>query len=362
MKEKIKEKTKNIKKNFKKKTKALALAGILTVSTLTNNNCSSLIKNTLNSFEDGKEMINFVKKVYSKENPGSFKIILSEDFYKKINSEKIDRLLLFVHGFGSSYKKFGDEKEENSPLNLANKIYNGNVMLFDYSSNKKIPEIAKELISELEKISLNFKNEFPKIDVVAHSMGGDVIRYAVRMKPEYFQVVNFIASPLSGINFGKFNKTLIKSYPEILELEKREISNNIEDLFVNSEMFKELNSKTDSLNVIYNFYVFISKKNNPLVPGKDDGLIPIYSAYPYEDIKNGNFENVKIGNVLFFEGDVNHSSSLYNPSIMESILYFSKNLDINNFFYNPNNLVKPEEIPKIKILKAPLAELEKRKK
>jgi hypothetical protein len=57
-------------------------------------------------------------------------------------------------------------------------------------------------------------------------------------------------------------------------------------------MFKELNSKTDSLNVIYNFYVFISKKNNPLVPGKDDGLIPIYSAYPYEDIKNGNFENV----------------------------------------------------------------------
>jgi hypothetical protein len=47
---------------------------------------------------------------------------------------------------------------------------------------------------------------------------------------------------------------------------------------------------------------------------------------------------------------------------MESILYFSKNLDINNFFYNPNNLVKPEEIPKIKILKAPLAELEKRKK
>jgi hypothetical protein len=359
MKEKIKEKTKKIRKNIKRKTKALTLAGVLTASILTNNSCSTLLKNTLNSFQEGRDAITFVKNVYTKNKESFTKIILPDNFNEKVKEGKVKDLLLLIHGFGSSYKKFGNKEDEDSPLNIADKIFDGNVILADYSSNKKVSEIAYSLLSDLEKISLECDNKLPRLHVLAHSMGGDVIRYMVRVRPEYFSVVDIVASPLTGINFGKFNKTLLKTYPEILELERKEITDNINDLFQGSEMFKELNTKTNPLDVIYNFYVFISKKNNPLVPGKDDNLIPVYSAYPYEDIINGNFEDVKIGNVLCFEGDVTHSSSLYNSSIFGSILYFSKNLDKNQDI--KNNLPKIDNIPTIKILKAPLKELEYRK-
>ncbi|NMB66671.1 alpha/beta hydrolase [Candidatus Woesearchaeota archaeon] len=359
MKEKMKEKTKKIRKNLKRKTKALTLAGALTASLLTNNSCSTFLKNTLNSFEEGRDAITFVKNIYTKNKESFTKIILPNNLDERIKEGKVKDLLLLVHGFGSSYKKFGDKDDEDSPLNIAYKIFDGNVILADYPSNKKVSEIAYSLLSDLEKISLEYNNQLPKLHVLAHSMGGDVIRYMVRTKPEYFSVVDIVASPLSGINFGKFNKTLLKTYPEILELERREIADNITDLFQGSEMFKELNTKTEPLDVTYNFYVFLSKKNNPIVPGKDDNLIPIYSAYPYEEIINGNFEDVRIGNVLCFEGDVTHSSSLYNPSIFGSILYFSKKLDKSQNI--KNNLPKLDDIPTINILKAPIKEIEYRK-
>jgi len=353
------EKTKVIRRKLKRTRKAITLASVLTASLLTNNSCATFLKNTLNSFEEGRDALAFIKNVYLKNNESFTKLILPKDFDEKVKEGKVKELLLLVHGFGSSYEKFGKEDDEDSPLNIANKIFDGNVILADYPSNKKVPEIAYNLLSQLEKISLNSENKLPKLHVLAHSMGGDVIRYMVRAKPEYFSVVDLVASPLSGVDFGKFNSSVLKAYPEILELERKEIADNIEDLFKGSEMFKELNTATKPLDVTYNFYVFISKKNNPIVPGKDDGLIPVYSAYPYEDIINKNFEDVKIGNVLCFEGDITHSSSLYNPSIFGSILYFSKKLDKTQDI--KNSLPRIEEIPTIKILKAPLKELEYRK-
>ena len=348
-------------KNKVRKVKAITLAGILAGSTALNSSCSTLLKTTLNSLEEGRNAISFVKKVYEKEDFNSEIIFLNkEEFDKKMEENQIKDLLLLIHGYGSSYKKFGEVNEEDSPLNIADKVFDGNVLLANYSSNRTVREIALSLLSELEKISLNYKNKFPRMHVLAHSMGGDVARYMVRLKPEYFKVVNFLASPLSGINFGKFNSSLIKTYPELLELEKGEFADNIVDLFQGSEMFKELNKPTEPLDVTYNFYAFLSKKNNPLIPGKDDGLVPVYSAYPYKEISEENFENVKIGNVLFFEGDTDHSSSVYNPSIIGSILYFSKSLDEKIDLRE--NLPRIDEISKIKILKAPLKELEHRKK
>jgi hypothetical protein len=94
---------------------------------------------------------------------------------------------------------------------------------------------------------------------------------------------------------------------------------SIKDITLGSDFMNQLNTPTAKLDLEYNFYVFVSKKNSPLIPGEDDGTVNVKSAYPLDLIEKNKFENVKIKGVTFFEGDVNHFS-IDSPDILKTIL------------------------------------------
>lgn len=353
-----------MKKAKNTKIKNLTLTGLATTFLLFTGGCTTLLKTAINLSKEGRDTVSFVRESYT--NPEKMKsatIEIPEDFYEKVEKGQVKDVLLYIHGYTADSSKWGEDTNPDSPLSIANRIFDNNVLCVDYSSSYKIPEISKQIFSELEKIYSTCGGKLPKLCVVGHSMGGIIALYMSEKRPEYFKNINPIASPLSGINFGHLNPYLIKAYPEILGL-KRELSQNIEDLFKDSCFLEELSSNKKIFTsegelenkVRCNIYAFDSKNNNLLINGPDDGLVSIDSAYPYKKFVQNQFSGLELGHIIIFEGDVNHYSSTHNPNIMETILLNAKNSD-----YLTKKIPTPKEALRVKIPKAPESELNYRK-
>jgi hypothetical protein len=138
----------------------------------------------------------------------------------------------------------------------------------------------------------------------------------------------------------------------------------MDDLHPRSDFVKGINSPSgtsgSALDVTYDFFVFRrTEANNIFIPGRDDSLISPGSAYPHALIKKGAFENVRFGTVVYFEGDVNHYTLIYNPDIVRAILFALKTGDDPLASSGPK---KRGEIVRVRISRAPSWELEQRKK
>jgi len=354
-----------MKQATKKRLRNITLTGIATTFLLFAGGCTTFLKTAINLSKEGRNAVSSIKESYT--NPEKLKsatIEVPENFYEKLEKGEVKDVLLYIHGYTADSSKWGEATNPDSPLSIANRIFDKNVLCANYSSSYKIPEISKQIFSELEKISSNCKGKLPQICVVGHSMGGIIALYMSEDKPEYFKNISPFASPLAGVNFGYLNPYLIKAYPGILGL-KRELAQNIEDLFKDSDLLKELGSnkkknfttKEDLENKVRcNIYVLDSKNHSWLIEGPDDGLVSVDSAYPYEKLVKNQFLGLELGNIIIFEGDVNHYSSTHNPQIIETILLNAKNND-----YLTKHIPTSKEALRVKIPKAPKSELEYRK-
>lgn len=241
-------------------------------------------------------------------------------------------ILLFFYGFGGTAKEFLDEEknEKISRLSVMKDVFDSRVLLASYPCNTSV----KEIFSGIEKNFLDFVRKYeeknsrkPRIFIAGHSMGGDISRIFARKYPEYIKKIGLIASANNGVGIGIFTDFIRTIYPKYIEQILKDggkpyTSDNyqaIDDLLTGSNFLKELNTSTPPLDVEYNFYSFISRENNLFIPGEDDGVLGFYSTYPYELVRDGSFENVKIGDAVIIRGDVNHFS-FNNLSVLRMIL------------------------------------------
>jgi hypothetical protein len=286
--------------------------------------CSSLEKSLLNS-DFGKEGIYFVQNRYM-TNFGKTGRIETYNLSQKDSSPE-KPILFFIHGWSSCLKDYSNEEIGTSRLDVMNEVFENRVIIADYSSARGI----KQTFSELDSSFTEFMNEYsennsgnkPNLIIAGHSMGTQLTRLFVRNHPSDFKKAGLIAGVSEGFNLGMLNSSFKKMVPEYIgKISGKELTEedyqSIKDLMEGSPFFKEINTYTLPINIPYNFYILSSKKDNFFIPGKDDGVTRVCSAYPYDLIKAGKFEDVLFGDVLIFEGAVNHS--FYNQNILRKIL------------------------------------------
>lgn len=118
--------------------------------------------------------------------------------------EKADSILLLIHGIIGNTHSMAKAVQplfgaENYPL----------ILTFDYENlHTEIEKIAEILDTELDKIGLG-KHSSKTIDVVAHSMGGLVMRYLIeRLRKGHLLVDKLLlfGTPNGGSNFSNLNK------------------------------------------------------------------------------------------------------------------------------------------------------------
>jgi hypothetical protein len=139
---------------------------------------------------------------------------------------------------------------------------------------------------------------------------------------------------------------------------------SMDDLSPRCGFMRKINSGNGTtgpaLDVTYHFFVFRrTGANNMFIPGRDDSLISPGSAYPLSRIRRGEFENVRLGTVECFRGDVNHYTLIYNPDIVRAILLVLKMGGDTPATSSPK---KRGEIEHVRIRNAPPCEVEQRKK
>lgn len=285
------------------------------------NGCSTFMKDIIMSSDPGRFAAHFFGSKYQRNIDKDFYITMPESLYSGLDSDS--RILLMIHGFGSSADDLGVTGDPNSPVAIASREYDGNILVANYPSRYTIEDISNTLMSKLEKIMSDFPGRFPRIDVLGHSMGGEVARYMVREKPEYFRNVALVAAPSEGVDFGVFTSYVAKNYSWILDM-NQDKRTCLDDLFRGSDFYDGcdgINKPTKLLDISYSFFAFVSTKyDNKFIPGEDDALVPLLSAYPYDQIRRGRFENVQIKDLVIFKGDVNHHTLLFNPYVVEYML------------------------------------------
>jgi pimeloyl-ACP methyl ester carboxylesterase len=244
-----------------------------------------------------------------------------------------EKVVLLVHGFGSGAGIWGNLDDPYSTLSLANKIFNGRVLVANYPSQESIDKISGELILEMERIRSECGGRLPDMVVLGHCMGGVVIRAMVREHPDYFKEIALVGVPNTGLHFGVLTDFIFDNYSKYLDClwsphgitlpvdERGKKRSAIDDLNPNGDFIKNLNAPTDPLNVTYHFFMFKStEKNSFFIPGRDDSLISPASAFPQEIMEGEKFENIRQGHVVCFKGDVNHHTLMFNPDIIREIL------------------------------------------
>ena len=95
------------------------------------------------------------------------------------------------------------------------------------------------------------------------------------------------------------------------------------DMIQGSDFLNELNKpkSTEPLESELNFYgISSTRKGRLVIPGKDDGVVPLKSAIPTELMKENAFGNVLYGEIVAYRTPEGHSSYLYNRYITEDIL------------------------------------------
>jgi pimeloyl-ACP methyl ester carboxylesterase len=287
-----------------------------------------------------------------------------------------DDVLLLLHGFGTGEGVWGTREDRNSPLCIADEVFDGRVLVANYPSTESIDAIAIGLIAELEKLERKCGGKPPKITVFAHSLGGEVARCMVRKKPELFREVALVSAPNTGLHFGIMTgyifKYYYKHYEELMlrhgvcprRENQDDFRTSMDDLHPGCDFMKEINAQREPfsvpLDVTYHFFVFCRTiPNNVFIPGKDDSLISPGSAYPYAFIKRGEFEHVRFGTVVCFRGDVNHYTLIYNPGIVRTIL---DTLKSDSESYASSDPKKHGEVVRVRIPRAPPCEVEQRAK
>jgi len=322
--------------NYKKTIPLLALSLFL-------GGCSTIERALLNS-EPGKQAALILKYKYTTNFGKSCKI---EDFgfSDSIDTASDKPIFFFLHGWGGNLEEFllEEKKEPESKLSIMNRVYEGRVLMADYPSSISINNIfsglEKDFLEFIDNYSKNNSGKKPKFILAGHSLGSQISRMFARKYPEYISKVGIIAGVNNGLDFGQLTPLIRNGSPKYMEqilirdnkFPVEENYQSVKDITMGSEFMNWLNTPTPELDTEYNFYVFLSKKDNPLIPGKDDGTASMRSAYPTNLIKRKKFENVKVGEVMFIKGDVDHCS-INNLEIFRKILeslksekkYFSK--------------------------------------
>jgi hypothetical protein len=325
---------------------SLALAG-----------CSSL-ENAVLSSDIGKRAVVKIEDGYL-NNYGKEARIEDYGIAEKEDQNPEKPILFFIHGWGSSLKEF--EKQEKitkySKLDIMKEVFEERVIMADYPSDNSMDNLFSELETPffefINNYKLNNNGKNPKLILVGNSMGTQVARLFGRKYPEYFIKEGLIAGVNEGLNFGILTPMFKQEFPKYMKkvlvtLNKIPSEENyqcVKDLTTKSAFMKKINTPTSGKRLECNFYGFISNKNSLLIPDRDDGLVSYKSSYPLDLIKKNKFENIQVGEVLYFEGELDHFS-LNNFDVLRKIMLSLKS-------EKTYSSVPPsyKEVPVIKVLK-----------
>jgi hypothetical protein len=317
--------------------------------------CSSL-ENAVLSSDIGKRAVIKIEDGYLNNYGKEARI---EDYgMAKEDSNPEKPILFFIPGWGSSLKEF--QKQENitkySKLDVMKEVFDNRVIIADYPSDDSIDNLFSELeipfFNFVKEYELNNEGRNPKLILVGNSMGTQITRLFARKYPEYFEKVGLIAGVNEGLNFGiltpifkqEFPKYMKKMLVSLNKFPREEDYQCVKDVTRKSKFMNRINTPTTGKKLEYNFYGFILNKNSLLVPDRDDGLVSYKSSYPLDLIKQNKFENISIGDVLYFEGEDHFA--LNNFDVLRTIMLSLKS-------ERAYSLVPPsyKEVPVIKILK-----------
>lgn len=313
-----------MKKSFHKLASGIILSG----SMLLFDGCSSMdsmLESMIVNRPESRTALEIFSSSYERNMDNDVSIDTVEGFNPKSLGQG-DNIFLLVHGLASNGDSWGEEENPESFISRAKEEFGNNVCIVNYPTDGNISELGDSLIEKLDEFYAGFGKERPEIVALGHSLGGQVTRYIVRRRPEYFKDVILVASPNAGIDI-RFENFFRGFYPEYLnerlsgndEVDSSRPYGTIDDLFPDSSFMESLNSPTRELDITYHFILLNKDKRNIIVPGKDDGLISNRTAYPEDNIREGNFEDVRIGEIIVFEGNIDHYSFTKSPLISENI-------------------------------------------
>ncbi|HTY43902.1 MAG TPA: hypothetical protein VMC80_01535 [Patescibacteria group bacterium] len=259
------------------------------------------------------------------------------------NASSDEPFFLFFYGFGGSLKEFQNEEKNNkvSRLSVMKDVFDGKVLLADYPCNMGMDYT----FSKLEKSFLDFIEDYhgsfgknPNIIIAGHSFGAELARMFAEKYPQYVEKIGLIAGVNNGIEIGSLTEIAKRLYlgylDSLIKNEKcssAESYHGIDDLITGSDFLNRLNSQAySSANPAepeYDIYAFVSKDDNPLISGPDDGIVGLSSSYPYR-LKE--FQgSIKIGDAEIIQGNhfsINKDFDLFRR-ILESIKSDKKCLD-----------------------------------
>jgi len=229
---------------------------------------------------------------------GTANTVPSGTWYYLNRLETSKRPILFVHGWGNDFRDVGQwgsvpEDLENMEHECLELVYNPANL-----DNKKNAGMLKSIINQIKSIYSSFEN----LDIVAHSMGGLVVRGYIESlgisgsgKPKIYEedIRKFIiiGSPM----YGTYKANLLNDdYPfhyscTIADLLKRFLggsnlllrSEATANMAIGSDFLWELNNHPPDMNVDYltiggfEGYPIICFKNYNQI---DDGIVPMNSA------------------------------------------------------------------------------------
>jgi hypothetical protein len=319
--------------------RTLLKAVALSASLLSLASCTSLETALLNS-DIGRQAVFQTEYKFVKTFDEQYRIINFSQFNQEDPSPN-EPYLLYIYGFGGTAQEFLDEEknEENSRLGVMKDVFENRVLLANYPSCTNLNNI----FSGIEKNLINFIIDYmeknhgkkPRIFIEGHSMGVDFERMFSRKYPGYIERAELVAGVNEGVDMGIFTDFIRENYPKYIERilmqngqsTTKENYQCIDDLIKGSNFLKELNTPTKPLGVEYILTAFLSKKDNLFIPGLDDGVTSVNSALAINLIKNNKFENVRIRNVILFEGadglELDHSS-INNLNILRKTLEYLK--------------------------------------
>jgi pimeloyl-ACP methyl ester carboxylesterase len=246
------------------------------------------------------------------------------------------QILLFIHGFGCNVEEFLEEEKTKpaSKLSVMKEVFGNRVLLANYPSNHKVEDIFSGLEQQffdavIDPYSRMNHGAKPNITIAGHSLGSQFTRMFARKHSQYVKKVALIAGINNGVNLIGSN-SFFGTYLQ-REMEKILIQHNVQyseedyaiiaQLLTGSKFFKNLNSPTEPLDVVYDIFAARTKrgKGNNAIRGRNDFVVGFNEAFPYHLIKSGNFENVNIRNAVVVEGG-NHSSIVDNLRIFGEIM------------------------------------------
>ena len=222
-----------------------------------------------------------------------FSTVSGKTKYKKAKNSK--QLIILIHGIGD---------KPYSMWNIERTLYKKNysVLNFDYASTKSTMD---SVVARLAREINNYETEYDSIYFVVHSLGSFVTRsYLMHHHNKKFANIVFIAPPSKGsIVAERFEN--FKLFKWLYGEAGQKLGKGHDDYW------KQLAIPKIPFGIIAGG---IGTKHglNPLIPGDDDGTVGVQ-----ETIMEGYRDFIIIPGL--------HTSLLWQPNVMEQILFFIKN-------------------------------------